>query len=200
MFLVYYFFYDKISRLVVSHKEQVLYLIFGGFTTLINMVVYYLARQLGMQVIPADIVAWILAVIFAYVTNKIWVFESKSWKLSQLSRELLSFFGARLFSLGVDALLLYLTVEIFHLPQMLMKLLINIIVIILNYLFSKLLVFRKPNSKPVHAIANEAQPVYETQDDTSLPVPGTEADVPENIDKTIESDQSDIQAENEASE
>lgn len=133
----------RIRELLIKYKEQILYIIFGGLTTLINMIVYFLARKIGIGVVPSDVIAWILAVIFAYVTNKIWVFESRSWQFSVLLRELISFFGARLFSLGVDVLFLYVTVEKLGLWDMPMKLIANIIVIILNYIFSKLIVFSK---------------------------------------------------------
>ena len=135
--------FSRIRSLLIKYKEQILYIFFGGLTTLINMVVYFLCRQMKMNVVPADIVAWILAVIFAYVTNKIWVFESKSWAPAVLAKELVTFFGARLFSLGVDVAFLYVTVEKLQLWDLPMKLIANIIVIILNYIFSKLIVFSK---------------------------------------------------------
>ena len=134
---------SRIRSLLIKYKEQILYIIFGGLTTLINMVVYFLCRQMKMNVVPADIVAWILAVIFVFVTNKIWVFESKSWAPAVLAKELVTFFGARLFSLGVDVAFLYVTVEKLQLWDLPMKLIANIIVIILNYIFSKLIVFSK---------------------------------------------------------
>ena len=116
------------------------------------MIVYYLSRKLTIGVVPSDIIAWILAVIFAYITNKLWVFESKSWRFPYVLREVGSFFAARLFSLGVDVLFLYVTVEIFHWWEMPMKLIANIIVIILNYILSKLFVFARKqgvkNEKP----------------------------------------------------
>lgn len=135
---------NRIKALFVKYKEVIAYLFFGGCTTLINIIVYWLLRNVfTMDVVPADIIAWIFSVLFAYITNKLWVFESKSWKGSLVLREAAEFFGARLFSLGVDVLLLYVTVDRLHWPDMLMKILANIIVIILNYLFSKLLIFKK---------------------------------------------------------
>jgi len=135
---------NKIKELFIRYKEVILYIIFGGLTTLINIVVYWICRNLlKIQVVPADIIAWILSVIFAYVTNKIWVFESKSTKASVLIREVAEFFAARLFSLGFDVLFLYVTVEKFSWPDLPMKIIANVVVIVLNYLFSKLLIFRK---------------------------------------------------------
>ncbi|MBQ7059409.1 MAG: YfhO family protein [Firmicutes bacterium] len=144
MFAVYMLINEeKLKNLILKYKEQILYIFFGGCTTLINMIVYYLSRKLTIGVVPSDIIAWIMAVIFAYVTNKLWVFESKSWKFPYVLKEVGAFFAARLFSLGVDVLFLYVTVEIFHWWEMPMKLIANIIVIILNYILSKLLVFAK---------------------------------------------------------
>ena len=134
---------SRLWTILKGYKEQILYLLFGGQTTLINMAVYFICRKLRMEVVPADIAAWILAVSFAYVTNKLWVFESKSWKGKLVVKELVSFFSARLFSLGVDVLFLYLTVEKLKLWELPMKLIANVIVIILNYIFSKLIVFSK---------------------------------------------------------
>lgn len=153
MFVIYLLINEeKLKKLVIKYKEQILYIFFGGCTTLINMIVYYLSRKLTIGVVPSDIIAWILAVIFAYITNKLWVFESKSWRFPYVLREVGSFFAARLFSLGVDVLFLYVTVEIFHWWEMPMKLIANIIVIILNYILSKLIVFARKqgvkNEKP----------------------------------------------------
>ncbi len=135
---------SKIKELWLRYKEVILYVIFGGFTTLINIVIYWICRNLlKLPVVPSDIIAWILSVIFAYVTNKIWVFESKSTKFSVLAREIAEFFAARLFSLGFDVLFLYVTVEKLAWPDLPMKIIANVVVIILNYLFSKLLIFRK---------------------------------------------------------
>ena len=135
---------SKLNELLVRYKEVILYVIFGGLTTLINIVVYWICRNLiTLQVVPSDIIAWILSVIFAYVTNKIWVFESRSTKVAVLIREIGEFFAARLFSLGFDVLFLYVTVEKLSWPVLPMKIVANVIVIIKNYLFSKLLIFRK---------------------------------------------------------
>ena len=135
---------SKLKELLVRYKEVILYVIFGGLTTLINIVVYWICRNLiTLQVVPSDIIAWILSVIFAYVTNKIRVFESRSTKVAVLIREIGEFFAARLFSLGFDVLFLYVTVEKLSWPDLPMKIVANVIVIIMNYLFSKLLIFRK---------------------------------------------------------
>lgn len=136
------------KTLWTRYKELILYFIFGAGTTLINIIVYWAMRNLlKLPVVPADVIAWILSVIFAFVTNKLWVFESRSGNLKVILKEAAEFFAARLFSLGVDVAFLYLTVDRLHLPDMLMKIIANVIVIILNYVLSKWIIFRKKEEK-----------------------------------------------------
>ena len=135
---------QKIKQLILKYKEPLLYLIFGGFTTLINLIVYWVMRHaFSASVAVSDVTAWVLSVIFAYVTNKLWVFESKSWKASVFIRELGEFFGARVFSEVVNLGWMLLTVNVLKWPDFLMKILGNVIVIIMNYVFSKFLIFKK---------------------------------------------------------
>lgn len=139
---------NKIKALLIKYKEPILYLFFGGVTTLVNIVVYWVCRNLfKMPIIPADIIAWILSVLVAFFTNKKWVFESQDTSFKVMIREAVSFFAARLFSLGVDIVFLKITVDHFHLPDLAMKIAANVVVIILNYVFSKFLIFRKPKEE-----------------------------------------------------
>ena len=135
---------EKIWNLFLKYKEAVLYLVFGGFTTLINIVAYALCKHvIGIDTIPANAIAWILSVAFAYVTNKIFVFESKTNTKKELLKEIISFFGCRAFTGIIDVAFMYVTVDIFDLNDMIMKVISNIIVIIVNYVFSKLIIFKK---------------------------------------------------------
>lgn len=135
---------ETIKKLWDRYKELALYVVFGGLTTLINIVVYYICRQwMKLAVVPADVIAWFLSVVFAYVTNKVFVFESKSWRAGLVLREAVSFFAARVVSLGVDVGFLYVTVQCLHWWEMPMKIAANVLVIIINYVFSKLVIFRK---------------------------------------------------------
>lgn len=87
----------KIWDLYLKYKEPILYLVFGGFTTLINIVAYAVCKHLmGIDTIPSNAIAWVLGVAFAYVTNKIFVFESKTDTLSALLKECMSFVWCRL--------------------------------------------------------------------------------------------------------
>lgn len=135
---------EKYKQLWETHKELILYVFFGGCTTLINIVSYFACRQvLCMPIVPADVIAWLVSVIFAYVTNKLFVFESKSWRPRLVLKESVEFLAARIFSLGVDVVMLYITVTILDFWELPMKVLANVVVIVINYIFSKWIIFRK---------------------------------------------------------
>ena len=121
-----------------------MYGIFGVLTTIVNLAVYNLCYyKAGINNTVSNVIAWILAVAFAYITNKLWVFESKSWKMSVLRREVTAFVSCRLATGIMDILIMYICVDILGWHAMLMKLASNVLVIILNYIFSKLIIFKK---------------------------------------------------------
>ena len=125
-----------------KYKEMILYVFFGGCTTLVNLAAYAACYYIcSLSNVTSTVIAWVLGVVFAYVTNKLWVFESKSWAWPVLSRELASFVGCRAATGVLDLAVMYLCVDLLHWNAMLMKVLSNVIVIILNYVGSKLLVF-----------------------------------------------------------
>lgn len=135
---------EKLRLLWLKYKQPLLYLIFGGLTTLVNLLCYWLCTRLfSFNYGLANVVAWIVAVLFAFVTNKFFVFESKSKKTETLLWELGTFFGGRLLTLGAETLLLWVGIDLLHWNDMLVKLISNIVVILLNFVISKLLVFRK---------------------------------------------------------
>ena len=124
--------------------EMIAYLIFGVLTTLINIGVFQFCNStLGWSWQAANIVAWVLAVLFAFLTNKLYVFKSKSFRTDVLWRELAEFVGARLLSLGVDYACLWLLIEVCGWNGLLSKIVDNVLVVIINYVFSKLIIFRK---------------------------------------------------------
>lgn len=141
----------KIQELFVKYKEIIMYLIFGVGTTVVNWVIYTVIVMLGKEVnlTIVNIIAWVGAVAFAYITNKLWVFESKSWNPKIVWKELGMFLGARIFSgifeIGLFPVLVWLGMNqaIFGVEGMLAKVVISVLVIVLNYIFSKLLVFKK---------------------------------------------------------
>lgn len=121
-------------------RELILYVIFGVLTTVVNFIVYlFFARLLGVNYIISNILAWFFSVLFAYVTNRIWVFESKN---INIFKEVALFFGGRIFSGVVDTGLLYLFVDVLSIGDFISKIIIQFIVVVLNYVFSKLIVFK----------------------------------------------------------
>ncbi|MCQ2564121.1 MAG: GtrA family protein [Mogibacterium sp.] len=131
-----------------NFKEIIAYLVFGVLTTLVNIVVYWVtAHPLGIKTVPSSIIAWIAAVLFAYVTNRIWVFHSETSGRSGILREMFYFFSARLATGIIDWVFMYVTVDVLSFNDVYMKVIANVIVIILNYVASKLLIFRKPENK-----------------------------------------------------
>ena len=135
---------DKIIQLVKKYWSIISYLFFGVVTTVVNMLVYYLCYHLwGISSDLSTVIAWVIAVLTAFLTNKPFVFGSHDWSPKVLLPEAGSFFGCRLGSGLVELVLMHITVEMLGWPGMLMKLLVNVIVVILNYVASKLLVFRK---------------------------------------------------------
>ncbi|MBQ4226840.1 MAG: GtrA family protein [Clostridia bacterium] len=135
---------EKLKGLFLKYKEQILYVFFGGLTTMINWGAYALCYNvLGVSNVPSVIIAWILGVAFAFVTNKIWVFESRSFDTKTVLRELWTFVAARLATGLLDLGIMYLAVDVLGGNGNVWKLISNVVVIILNYVFSKLIVFRK---------------------------------------------------------
>ena len=135
---------ETIRRLWKKYREVLLYLIFGGLTTLVNIVAYFVADSvLHMATVPATAVAQVLAVLFAYVTNKKYVFKSETHGAKELLREMGSFFACRAVSFVLDIGIMWLTVDNLGWPNMLMKIISNVIIIVVNYVASKLLIFNK---------------------------------------------------------
>ncbi len=127
-----------------KYKEQILYLFFGGCTTLINIAAYFcLTRYAKMNEYAANIIAIVLAVIAAYISNKLWVFKSKSFSPKIFIPEMLKFFGCRAFSMLLDMGILWLGMGVLGVCDILIKIFANIIVIIVNYIASKFIIFKK---------------------------------------------------------
>ena len=139
---------EKIKELYNKYKEILMYLIFGVLTTVVNIVSYFLlARILHIDTVVSTVIALILSILFAYITNKIFVFESKTNTAKELLKEIISFFGCRAFTGVLDVTFMYITVDVFNLNDMIMKIISNIVVIIVNYVFSKLIIFKKDKRK-----------------------------------------------------
>ncbi|WP_141432894.1 GtrA family protein [Bacillus sp. 03113] len=125
-------------------KELVLYLVFGVLTTLVNIITYvFVTKLLYIDYKIATTIAWILSVLFAFITNKLFVFNSKETNLFLLIKETFLFFMARFLSYLLDIGLMILLVEQWHMNDILSKVVVNVLVVILNYAASKYLIFHK---------------------------------------------------------
>ena len=122
------------------NKGTFLYLVFGVLCTLLNIITYKICTMFNIYYIVSNIIAWLISVIFAFYTNKYFVFEKKE---KTTLKEFINFISSRLFTGGLDLSLMYTTVSLLCFDDFIMKILINIIVIILNYVLSKLFVFKK---------------------------------------------------------
>ncbi len=125
------------------NKETILYVVFGVITTVVNYAVYYLVSAAGVEYALANVIAWAAAVAVAFVTNKLFVFEQKSWKPQLAIKELGLFVAARLLSLLLEEGFLIATVELLGANHKIMKLVISVAVVIINYFLSKLIIFKK---------------------------------------------------------
>ncbi len=133
--------FNKLFDLYKKYKEIINYLIFGVLTTLISIVTYAIfAKVFHIDYLISNVLSWIIAVLFAYITNKIYVFESKSKKNI---KEITSFFFFRVVSLIMEMIILYVFVDTLHIDDLVTKIIAQIIVIVSNYVFSKVFVFKK---------------------------------------------------------
>lgn len=161
----------SMKKLWIKYKEIVMYIIFGVLTTLVNWLTYAiveppLSRALNgdtviltmahfeltnatLAIFLANLIAWVAGVLFAFITNKIWVFESKSWRPKVAFKEFWLFVLARLITgvlewFGVPLLVaLGLNRPLFGVDGFVAKILVSVIVVILNYVFSKLIIFKE---------------------------------------------------------
>ena len=151
-----------IKKLFIKYKELITYVIFGVLTTLVNFFAFWLfTKILGEELyLINNAIAWVVGVIFAYITNKLFVFESKSWNLKLIAKEITGFLGARIFSFLVEegGMFLFITVlglgekslTILNLTitgQFIVKILLAVIVVVMNYVFSKFFIFKSSENR-----------------------------------------------------
>ena len=150
---VYWFCWDRFPKLV--NAETVSYVVFGVLTTIVNLVTYnFCADWLHIGTAWSTTIAWLAGVIFAYVVNKLFVFHSKTESFGALCKEAFLFFFARFLTYFIDLGGMLLLVDVLHVGGGLSKILCNILVLILNYVFSKLFIF-KNSDKPADTDASE---------------------------------------------
>ncbi len=134
----------RVKALYLRHRTLIDYIFFGGLTTAVNYAVYFaLTRLVAVDYMAANAIAWAAAVAFAFVVNKKYVFSSQATGFGPVLREVLLFVAARLSSLGIESGLLYLLVGLAGLNDAIVKIMVGFVVILANYAFSKLIVFRK---------------------------------------------------------
>ncbi len=125
-------------------KQGVLYLVFGALTTLVNVLCYYLAYNVFKTPnVLSTVLSWIISVFFAFVTNRIFVFESKAKGIKNIMREISVFFTCRLLTGVMDVLVMWISVDVMNGDSLLWKIISNIVVIILNFFASKFFVFKR---------------------------------------------------------
>lgn len=135
---------SRLKDIYNKHREGIAYLFFGFLSVIVNLTIYYLcAHVFSLEVVSSTVIAWICAVIFAFITNKIWVFNSKEWSTKTVFKESTTFFMYRILTGILDVTTMYLCVEKLFFNDIIVKIISNIIVIILNYLASKMVIFKK---------------------------------------------------------
>ncbi len=127
-----------------GYWEIFIYLFFGGLATVVNFVSFYIAMQLlGFSMPVSNTISWICSVLFAFVTNKIWVFHSKSPNVLHLVIEFGKFVFYRVVSYGMDMGAMLLMIQVMHMNDYVAKIITQIIVVLANYIFSKLFIFKE---------------------------------------------------------
>ncbi len=146
-----------IKQFLKKHKQIILYVVFGFLTTLVNYVSYFLCKAVGIRYEIATVIAWICAVLFAFITNKMFVFESRDSKAKTVSKEIAMFFAGRVFSLFLELIIMKIGMDIIHagnftvflfeknlpLGEFITKTVAGIVVLITNFIISKFIIFKK---------------------------------------------------------
>lgn len=144
---------NKLKELVLKldfmteHRYQILmYIVTGGFTTFVNLFVFWFCESVaGTNYQVANVIAWFFAVAFAYITNKLYVFESKTTSTKLLLKEIVDFFSVRVLTLLLEMACLYVFIDLMGMSTMVGKIIASVFVLVSNYVFSKLFVFSTKN-------------------------------------------------------
>lgn len=135
---------EKIKALIVKYWDILTYLVFGVLTTVVNYAVYLpVYNLLGLSAAVSNAIAWVAAVAFAYLTNKPFVFKSHDWSRETVIPELTKFVSCRVASGAMETAIIFVSVDLLGWNGNIWKLVTSVLVVILNYVGSKLLVFRK---------------------------------------------------------
>ena len=149
---------NMIKTLITKYKELIVYFVFGLCTTVVNLITFKIFNLIlgDEKYLVTNVFAWFFSVVFAYTTNKIFVFKSKDWGMKTLFKEVISFFSSRVFTFVIEESGLYFLVDIMNLKdvqldvfvitvsgEMISKLIVGVLVVIINYIFSKMFIFKK---------------------------------------------------------
>ena len=133
---------------LIKYRETILYLVFGVLSTIVNIVTYLFAtRTLNLGFLLSNWIAWITAVIFAYITNKFFVFESTKRDIRFIVKKFGAFISCRIVSGVIEMIIMFVMINLLLIDDFIVKLVTNVVVIILNFLFSKLFIFKKNITK-----------------------------------------------------
>jgi putative flippase GtrA len=133
-----------IKKLWMKYKEMILYIFFGGCTTLVNVFTYFICtRLLQMHLLSSTVTAWLVAVLFAYVTNRRYVFRSENYTAKAILFEFVSFISCRLLTGAMDVGIMYVFVDLLKYNDLIIKILSDVMVIVFNYIASRLIIFKK---------------------------------------------------------
>lgn len=134
----------KIKECFNKYREPILYVVFGGLTTLVSFAAYWiLVDGFHVHYMVSTVLSWIISVTFAYITNRRWVFQSRAHGFRAILTEMASFYACRLASGFLEMGLMFVGVDLLRINDKVVKLIANVIVVITNYILSKLIVFRK---------------------------------------------------------
>lgn len=133
--------FKKLWATYKKYEEPINYVIAGGFGTVVNIGAFSLFRAFGLDITLSNIIAWIITIIFVYIANKFFVFKTADKTKKESTKEFMMFVLARLATLGVEILLLNLFIEAMHINELVSKTVAQVVVIILNYILSKLVIF-----------------------------------------------------------
>lgn len=134
---------SKLEAILKKYRAELVYLVFGVLTTIVNYLVYYPCLYYLKSASVSNVIAWVFGVLFAYVTNKPFVFGSHDWSAKVVLPELTKFVGTRVASGGAETLILLLAVDVLGWDGIIWKLITSVLVVVLNYVGSKFLVFRQ---------------------------------------------------------
>lgn len=141
---------EWIKKMWKKYQDIFWYCFFGGLTTIVNLVIFYVFNDMfALHYSVANLIAWIGAVLFAYVTNRIWVFKSKVRKLTGIVKEMVTFFGFRVVSLLMEMAIMFVLIDLIGVSEMITKLITQVVVVIANYVFSKWIIFKKPENATI---------------------------------------------------